>query len=152
MWFHKDGANAPGQSTELGPAFQGRLPTFQLNRITLDAELLRQAEELGCELARPATIGNLELGGIGKNSVTFKTDDGETRTVTAGWVIDASGKSAKIAKMRKTWRSHAKEHPTAAMWTRFKNVNFLDSHDGVQQMAGASPAVDHPARLSPPTT
>lgn len=141
MWFHKDGCNAPGKSTELGPAFQGRLPTFQLNRITLDAELLREAQELGCELARPATIRELELGGIGENFVTYKTGDGETRTVTAGWVIDASGKAAKIAKMRKTWHSNAKDHPTAAMWTRFKNVNFLDSHDGAKQMEGVSPKV-----------
>jgi flavin-dependent dehydrogenase len=141
MWFHQDGENAPGKSTELGPAFQGRLPTFQVNRMTLDTELLRQAEELGCELARPAIIGNLDLGGIGKNTVTYKTDDGQSRTVTAGWFIDASGKSAKIAKMRKTWRSHAREHPTASMWTRFKNVNPLDSYDGAMQMEGASPKV-----------
>ena len=141
MWFHKDGKNAPGRSTELGPAFQARLPTFQLNRLKLDTELLREAMALGCELVRPATIKDLELGGIGKNSITYKTDDGDRRTVTAGWVIDASGKSAKIAKMRNTWRSHVEQHPTAAMWTRFKNVTSLDSFDGVRQMEGVSPKV-----------
>jgi flavin-dependent dehydrogenase len=141
MWFHKDGQNAPGRSTELGPAFQGRLPTFQLNRVTLDAELLKEAMMLGCELVRPATIKDLDLGGIGKNSVTFKDENGSVRTVTAGWVIDASGKAAKIAKMRKTWRSNADQHPTAAMWTRFKNVNFLDSENGSKQMEGVSPVV-----------
>ena len=141
MWFHRDGGNCPGESTELGPVYQGRLPTFQLNRITLDAEILREAEKLGCEVVRPATIRDLELGGIGKNTVTYKTEDGEVRTVTAGWVIDASGKAAKIAKMRKTWRSNAGTHPTASMWTRFRNVNFLDSHESVKQMGGASPKV-----------
>jgi len=141
MWFHKNGANAPGKSTEIGPVYQGRLPTFQLNRITLDAELLREALALGCELERPATIRAIDLGGIGKNSLTYKTGDGETRTVSATWIIDASGKAAKIAKMRKTWRSNATEHPTASMWTRFKNVTFLDSYDGAKQMEGVSAKV-----------
>lgn len=141
MWFHKDGQNEPGRSTELGPAFQARLPTFQLNRLKLDTALLTEAEKIGCELVRPATIMDLDLGGIGKNTVTFKTADGERRTVSAGWVIDASGKAAKIAKMRKTWHSHAGAHPTSAIWSRFKNVNSLDSLDSVRQMEGMSPKV-----------
>jgi flavin-dependent dehydrogenase len=141
MWFHKDGTNAPGRSTELGPAFQARLPTYQLNRLKLDTELLSQAMKLGCEVVRPASIKDLELGGIGKNTITFKTEDGEKRTVTAGWVIDASGKSAKIAKMRKTWNSLAEEHTTSAIWTRFKNVNLRDSSDAMEQMEGASKMV-----------
>ncbi|WP_411827552.1 NAD(P)/FAD-dependent oxidoreductase [Luteolibacter sp. AS25] len=141
MWFHKDGMNAPGRSTELGPAYQGRLPTFQLNRMELDAKLLEDAISLGCELVRPATIKSLKLGGIGKNTVSYKTGDGESRTVSAGWVVDASGKAAKIAKQRKTWQSIAEEHPTAAMWTRFKNVNYLDSEKGVEMMEGVSARV-----------
>jgi flavin-dependent dehydrogenase len=141
MWFHKDGTNLPGRCTEIGPAFQGRLPTFQLNRMTLDAELLRLAQDIGCELVRSSTIKDFELGGIGKNSVTYKTKDGSTHKFTASWIIDASGKAAKIAKMRNTWRSNSTDHPTAAIWTRFKNVNFLDSHDGAKQMKHASSQV-----------
>ncbi|MFD2256193.1 NAD(P)/FAD-dependent oxidoreductase [Luteolibacter algae] len=141
MWFHKDGQNAPGRSTELGPAFQGRLPTFQLNRITLDSKILQEATDLGCELARPATIRDLELGGIGKNKVSFKTESGEIREVTATWVIDASGKAAKIAKLRKTWNSNATQHPTSAIWTRFTNVSYLDSHEAVAKMEGLSSKV-----------
>lgn len=138
MWFHKDGTNAPGKSTELGPAYQVRLPTFQLNRLKLDTELLNEAVKVGCELARPATLKDLELGGIAKNKISYKTNDGEIRTVTAGWVIDASGKAAKIAKMRKTWHSHTEAHPTSAIWTRFKNTNLLDSNDAIRQMEGMS--------------
>lgn len=142
MWFHKDGTNAPGRSTELGPAFQARLPTFQLNRLKLDTAMLKEAMDLGCELIRPGTISEIELGGIGKNSVTFKTEDGVRRSVSAGWIIDASGKAARIAKMRKTWHSHAEQHPTSSIWTRFKNVNLLDSYDAVRQMEGASSKVN----------
>lgn len=141
MWFHKDGSNAPGRSTELGPAFQVRLPTFQLNRLKLDTELIHQATSLGCQLVRPATIKELHLQGIGKNTITYKQDNGQRRTITATWVIDASGKAAKIAKMRDTWRSNAHHHPTAAIWTRFTHVSHLDSHEATERMPGLSPKV-----------
>lgn len=138
MWFQKDGNEDPGRCTETGPTFQGRLPAFQLNRIKLDNELLSQVLDLGCELARPATIKSLQLDGIGKNSLTIHPKDGDPRTVTATWIVDASGKAAQIARLRKTWRSNAEEHPTSAMWTRFTNVCYLDSAEGRRRLATAS--------------
>ncbi|YCM46522.1 NAD(P)/FAD-dependent oxidoreductase [Verrucomicrobiaceae bacterium 227] len=138
LWFHKDTEDKPGSSTEIGPSFQVRVSTFQLNRVVLDAELLRQAVELGCEVVRPATIKKLELGGVGKNQVTYKGGDGEIHEVSAGWVIDASGKACLVAKLRKTWHSHTEAHPTSAMWTRFQDVCYLDSPEGEAQLEGAS--------------
>lgn len=138
MWFHKDGKNEPGRSTEIGPAYQVRVSTFQLNRRKLDQELLKETSKIGVELLRPATIKTLELDGIGKNRITYKGADGERREITATWVIDASGKACRIAKQRKTFHQNTDRHPTSAMWTRFKNVCFLDSYEGSQMMAGAS--------------
>ncbi len=138
MWFHKDGRNEPGRSTEIGPAYQVRVSTFQVNRKKLDQELIKETSKLGVELIRPATIKTLELGGIGKNKLTYKTEDGRRHAITATWVIDASGKACRIAKQRKTFRQNVERHPTSAMWTRFKNVCFLDSHEGSQKMSGAS--------------
>jgi hypothetical protein len=43
--------------------------------------------------------------------------------------------------MRKTWRSLSDQHPTSSMWTRFRNVTYLDSEEGSRRMAGASPVV-----------
>jgi flavin-dependent dehydrogenase len=143
MWFsdEKNRDADPGRCTETGPMFQGRLPAFQLNRKKLDAELLRQAEELGCELARPVTLKNLVLGGAGKNTFTLKAEDKSEREVTAAWVIDASGKAALIPRQRKQWRSHAEQHPTSSIWTRFQNVTYLDSQEGREKMAGVSEKV-----------
>ncbi len=138
MWFHKNGENAPGRCSEVGPAFQGRVTTYQVNRRKLDRHVLSEATALGVDLIRPATIKEIELGGIGKNKISYKEDaTGERHTVTAGWVIDASGKAAKIAKQRKTFQSNADRHPTAAMWARFENVTFLDSHEATTEMADA---------------
>lgn len=138
LWFDKGEGSTAGESTEIGPVFQGRLPTFQLNRLKLDAELGKEALELGCEVVKPATIKDVELGGIGKNKVTFKKADGEVCEVSAGWVVDASGKAALLARKNKTWRSFTDEHPTSAMWTRFTNVCYLDSPEGERKMMGAS--------------
>ncbi len=141
MWFHQDGEDAPGKSTEVGPKSQGKLPTFQLNRALLDTELLDNAEALGCKIARPATIKSLKLNGVGKNNIIYKTAGGELREVTAGWVVDASGKASMIAKMRKTWQSNAEAQPTSSMWCRFTNLRRLDSIECAEMMEEASDCV-----------
>jgi len=138
LWFHEKHDDVPGHSSEIGPSFQGRFPTFQLNRLTLDTHLLSEAEMLGCEVARPANIKNITLGGIGKNSVTYKTADSETREVSADWVIDASGKAAMLARQNKTFKPNTEEHPVSSMWTRFTNVCDLDSPKGSEKMMGTS--------------
>ena len=138
LWFHRNHDDHPGSSTEIGPIYQARVSTFQLNRVVLDTELLKQAVDLGCEVIRPATIKNLDLGGVGENRVSYKTAEGETRDISASWVIDASGKVCMIAKQRKTWHSNTEAHPTSSMWTRFKNVCYLDSAEGAAQLEGAN--------------
>src|SRR3954454_1261928 len=59
MWF----ANRPDQPfddcVELGAKYQARLPTFQVDRSTLDQHMLDVAVEAGCELARPAKVTNI---------------------------------------------------------------------------------------------
>ena len=125
LWFNNPGNDCPSHCSEIGPYSQARFPTFQLDREILDQHLLEESEKEGCEVARPATIKSFELDGVGKNTVTYK-EDGETRTVTAKWVADCSGKAALIARHRKTL--HPLEgHPVHSMWVRFRNVRCLDS-------------------------
>lgn len=141
MWFHRDSSDAPGSATEIGPKSQGKLPTFQLNRAKLDSELLANAESLGCEVLRPASVKHMDLQGIGKNTLSISTADAELRTVTSAWVIDASGKASLLPKFRKTWRSNTEQHPTSSMWSRFSNVSHLDSVESSAMMEGASDRV-----------
>lgn len=146
MWFHQEGDNMAGDSTEVGPAYQGRLPTFQLNRITLDTHLLSEAESLGCKIARPANIKQIDLGGIGKNTLTYKISDPDTAETTttkvsATWVIDTSGKAAMLARKLGTFKSNTKAHPVSAIWTRFKNVCDLDSVEARANMENLCPCV-----------
>ena len=127
MWFTRDDNDCPGRCTEIGPFSQARFPTFQLDRSKLDQHLLDLAREAGCELVRPATVKSFELGGTGRNTVTYKAD-GETRTVTAGWLADCSGKAALVARHRGSL-TPLEGHPVHSMWVRFRNVRCLDSHE-----------------------
>ncbi|MDG2125475.1 MAG: NAD(P)/FAD-dependent oxidoreductase, partial [Verrucomicrobiales bacterium] len=126
MWFNGGGNECFSQCTEIGPRYQVRLPTYQLDRSELDEYLIGQAEASGCEVMRPATVRDLQLGGEGENSAVVKAAGGEEISVKARWVIDASGKAAVVARQRKTWR-RLEGHPTNSVWARFKNVGDLDS-------------------------
>ena len=130
MWFNPDGEEAAGigDCSEVGAKFQVRLPTYQLDRSHLDQYLLDQAEQAGCEVLRPAVVKSIELGGAGKNVIEIDDGSEGRRTVSAGWVIDASGKAALLARQRKTLQK-LEEHPINSMWARFSGAGDFDGYD-----------------------
>lgn len=134
MWFTNEDNDCPSCCSEIGPFSQARFPTYQLDREKLDQHLLDQAVQEGCDLVRPASVKDFELNGHGKNTITYKAD-GETRTVTAGWVADCSGKAALIARKRGTIQK-LEGHPVHSMWVRFRNVRCLDSHEARMEAPG----------------
>ena len=129
MWFTNPGNECMGQCSEIGGRLQTRLPGFQLDRAELDPHLLKMAADAGCEIFRPATVRDLALGGEGKNFMTIDVREGGRYKVTAKWVVDASGKAAVIPRLRGTLESMEDEHPTTAVWARFRNVRDLDGHE-----------------------
>lgn len=129
MWFCKNAEDTVDDCTELGPRFQSRLPTFQLDRALLDQHILELALETGAELVRPAIVREIHLSENAENhQVSFTTANGETRRHTTQWVIDASGRSALLAKKLRLHRPLGIEHPTSSIWCRYRNVNPLDSY------------------------
>jgi flavin-dependent dehydrogenase len=66
----------------------------------------------------------LELGGEGKNRLTVRLGE-EVRNLTARWVIDASGRSALIARKLRLYRT-LDAHPIHSVWARFRNTFDLD--------------------------
>jgi len=146
FWFNSpDGqpANADVRRCgEIGSYYQVRLPTFQLDRSTLDEHLLDEARAAGCEIWRPAKIKSVDLGGAGKNTLDIERD-GDLVTVQAKWVIDASGKAAVLARKNGTLKTLA-DHPTRSMWVRFRGAADLDGWEASQALgedaANALPA------------
>jgi flavin-dependent dehydrogenase len=126
MWF----ANRPDQPfddcVELGARYQARLPTFQVDRSTLDQHMLELAVEAGCDLQRPAKVTSLELE-TNRTHVSYETHSSH-ETVSARWLVDASGRAAMLARKLGHFLPNT-EHPINAVWARFTNVKDWDSYE-----------------------
>lgn len=126
-WFTSEGNECFGRCAEIGAQFQVRLPSYQIDRSTFDQHILDLAVEAGCELWRPANVKSVELGGIGKNQIEADVD-GERRTVSAAWVVDASGKASFLPR-KLGYHKPLDGHPVNAIWGRFSNVRDLDHYE-----------------------
>ena len=120
LWF----SNRPDQRfddcVEVGTRYQSRLPGFQVDRAKLDSHMLGVAAQAGCELWRPAKVTSLELNNGNGQTITVSVDGGE-RTVSARWIIDATGRAAMLARKLGHFRPNI-EHPINAVWARFSGV------------------------------
>jgi flavin-dependent dehydrogenase len=115
------------EASELGPLYQVRVPSYQLDRATFDEEVLRRAAAAGAHVARPATITGVQLCSGNEQTVTYRGGD-ETKTVRSRWIVDASDVAAILAQKEGWWKSNT-EHPTAAAWSRWKGVKDWDSRE-----------------------
>jgi len=131
FYFTNEAVETLEESSELGARYQVRLPSYQLDRATMDEEVLRRARAAGATLLRPASVANVELSAGGEQAVTFTSGE-ESRTVRARWVIDASGVAALLARKNGWWRPNM-EHPTAACWSRWKGVKDWDGYELAQK-------------------
>ena len=124
FWFANDRTGSLPEASEIGPRYQVRLPSFQIDRSVVDEEVLRRATAAGATLLRPATVGDVTLCPGGLQSVTVRHGE-TTETFQARWLVDASGVACLLARREGWWRPNA-EHPTAAAWARWKGVKDWD--------------------------
>jgi flavin-dependent dehydrogenase len=128
FWFHNGKVTRFQEASESGPGQLPRLPTFQLDRQKLDEHVLSLAVREGAVLWRPAKVLEVQLPeetGLSEGQVRIERD-GETVEVQAGWIVDATGRAAVIARKR-GWLHPIDEHPTSAIWARYRGVKDLDS-------------------------
>jgi len=139
FYFANDAVESLAEASELGARYQVRLPSYQLDRATLDEEVLRRACAAGAVLIRPASVSKVELAAGGEQAVTFSDETG-SRTATARWVVDASGVAALLARKNGWWQPNM-EHPTAACWSRWKGVKDWDGIELAQKFPEWASAV-----------
>lgn len=127
FWFKNDEVKNVSEGSELGAKYLSRIPSFQLDRSTFDEEVLRRACLAGAELIRPATVSNVQLneGGMQTLDVSY---EGTKHNLSARWLVDASGVAALLARKNGWWVSNT-EHPTAAVWSRWKGIKDWDSRE-----------------------
>lgn len=122
-WFTNERVTGHGDATEAGGVLRSAVPSFQLRRDALDEYLLATAVNEGAELLRPARALDVRLGDF-DNTLTIGVGE-ETRQLTCRWILDASGRANFIGrKLGLITRND--DHPTAAIWCRWKNVRHID--------------------------
>ncbi len=134
-WFHNEKVTRLREASETGPTQLARTPGFQLDRAVLDEHILKVAAEEGVEVWRPAKVVDFTLEGQDGNSVTVEKADGSRAIVRAKWVVDASGRSALLARKRGGIRP-VEGHPTSSIWVRYRGVKDLDG----KEVAGVDPS------------
>lgn len=131
FYFANAEANSLGDCSEIGGRYMARVPAYQVDRSTLDEELLRRAVASGAELLRPASVQEIVLQNGGFQAVTVR-DGEQTRTIRARWVVDASGVAALLSRQQGWWQPNP-EHPTTAVWARWRGVKDWDSWELAQK-------------------
>ncbi len=127
FWFSTPETESLADASEIGGRYLVRLPSYQVDRSTLDEEALRRAVDAGVSLVRPARVRSVELQEGGVQKISF-TEGSEAREVTARWVIDATGVSAFLSR-QEGWYQSNEAHPTAAIWARWRGVKDWDGRE-----------------------
>jgi flavin-dependent dehydrogenase len=122
-WFSNEKVTGHANASETGTFLRSSMPSFQLRRDALDEHLLATAVSEGAELLRPAKVRDVTLGDF-DHRVVVETG-GETRELSCRWIVDATGRVNFLGR-RLNLVERNDEHPTAAMWCRWKNVRHID--------------------------
>src|SRR3990170_5790019 len=122
-WFSNDKVTGHANASETGGFIRSTVPAFQLRRDALDEHLLATAVAEGAELWRPARATDVVIGDF-EQKLTVVVGD-ETRELSCRWVLDATGRANFIGRKLNLIERND-EHPTAAIWCRWKNVRHID--------------------------
>jgi flavin-dependent dehydrogenase len=131
FWFANEHARSLEDCSEIGGGYLARVPAYQVDRSTLDEEVLRRARELGAQVIRPASVQRVELQAGANQAVTFRSGE-QTRTLRARWVVDASGFAALLSRQNGWFRTNT-AHPTTAVWSRWQGVKDWDGLELAQR-------------------
>jgi flavin-dependent dehydrogenase len=92
------------------------IATYQLDRNTFEAEVLRRNREcLSYQLIHPITGLDVDLGEEGPHGFRFEVDGAEI-TGRARWVVDASGRNRFLVKKQKLERPSPIKHGASFLW------------------------------------
>jgi flavin-dependent dehydrogenase len=124
FWFFNEGTKSLPDCSEIGGRYLARVPAYQVDRATLDEEVLRRASAIGARVLRPASAGAVQLSAGGLQTVEVRHDH-RVEHLQARWVVDASGVAAVLARQEGWWRFNA-AHPTTSVWARWTGVKDWD--------------------------
>jgi flavin-dependent dehydrogenase len=112
--------------SEIGTVAMPFIPSFQIDRARMEADLLDMNRAAGVHVVCPAKVVDLELSsGEAPHRFAAKSGD-QRRGFEARWIVDASGRTSLVARA-KALRVE-EDHPMTAVWGRFRAVVDLDDY------------------------
>ena len=130
--FFPGGGQLPLEArTEIGPAQEPIVPSYQLDRGRFEHDLRGMIEDDGVALAEGVKVTDVAFGEEDAPHRIELARDGERVTVRARWVVDATGRASLLRKRLKI--SRGTKHPANAAWFRLDGK--LDPADLVPDSA-----------------
>ena len=122
-YYFKPDINDPADRTYIVDEIQTAplLLSFQINRFTFDHEVRRRNLENGVQVI-DGTVAGLDMNsGDGLHAVTVQDPAGRKHTVSARWLVDATGRNRVLAKQLQL-QEIVKEQKNV-FWFRLMNFN-----------------------------
>ncbi len=121
-FFFSEGRRDIDQVTEIGASRFLSVPSYQIDRGIFENFLGHEVQRRGIRFVDNAVVRRIELSGDAKEDaaphrVSFEVA-GETREVSARWVVDASGRAGLLK--RKLGLAQENAHHAHAVWFRIK--------------------------------
>ncbi|PCH98145.1 MAG: FAD-dependent oxidoreductase [Bacteroidetes bacterium] len=125
-YFYGDGTGAFEDRPELGASTFSPVPTYQLDRGSLENDLRKFVVDAGVKLEEGASIAEISISeSENPHTIQFAKGD-ETNTITAQWVVDAMGRRRFLQRKFNLQRDNG--HAASSAWFRLEgkiSVNDL---------------------------
>lgn len=125
-YFYGSGKLPLETRPELGPSMYSPVPSYQLDRGTLETDLRQMVLDAGVNLLEGASLEGIDLQENGeKHSVSYSLN-GNTETIAANWVVDAMGRRRYL--QTKLGLKKESSHAASSVWFRLEgkvSVNDL---------------------------
>ncbi|MGH8062085.1 MAG: NAD(P)/FAD-dependent oxidoreductase [Pseudoxanthomonas sp.] len=119
-YFFSDRRHDIDECIELGVSHLLPTPSWQLDRGRFENFLGEQARNLGVEFRDDSVVREVHLGKEGERHQVRFEQGGEVQSVSARWVVDASGRAGLLK--RKLGLAQANAHDANAVWWRVNGV------------------------------
>lgn len=117
-YFYGNGTQPFEKRPELGASMFSPVPTYQLDRGILENHLRKRVLEVGVNMVESASVEEMELSTSNEQHTIQYEIEGESKSISASWVVDAMGRRRFI--QRKLGLSEDSGHAASSVWFRIK--------------------------------
>ena len=125
-YFYGSGKLPLEDRPEVGPSMYSPVPSYQLNRGTLETDLREMVLNAGVNLLEGTSLDEIKFSETGENHTVQYSINGNPESIAANWVVDAMGRRRYL--QTKLGLKKESPHSASAVWFRMEgkvSVNDL---------------------------